>query len=37
MSQVSEMNYDHENGFRLVTITKSGSNWQGAFLHIADR
>ena len=34
---ISEMNYDNENGFRLVTITKSGGDWPGAFLHIADR
>ena len=34
---ISEMNYDNENGFRLVTIAKSGSDWPGAFLHIADR
>ena len=34
---ISEMNYDNENGFRLITITKSGGGWPGAFLHIADR
>jgi surface antigen len=34
---ISEMNWDNGNGFRLVTITKSGSDWPADFLHIADR
>jgi surface antigen len=34
---ISEMNWDGGNGFRLVTVTKSGSDWPTDFLHIADR
>ena len=34
---ISEMNWDNGNGFRLVTVTKSGSDWPADFLHIADR
>jgi len=34
---ISEMNYDNENGFRVLTITKSGGDWPVYFIHIADR
>ena len=34
---ISEMNWDNGNGFRLVTVTESGSDWPADFLHIADR
>jgi surface antigen len=34
---ISEMNYDNLQGFRLVTITKSGGDWPYEFLYIGNR
>jgi surface antigen/N-acetylneuraminic acid mutarotase len=34
---ISEMNYDGNNGFRVLTITASSGNWPAGFIHIHDR
>ena len=34
---ISEMNYDDDNGFRVVTITSKSANWPTGFIHIHDR
>ena len=34
---ISEMNYDGDNGFRVVAITSGSGNWPTDFIHIHDR
>jgi surface antigen len=34
---VSEMNYDGDNGFRVVIITPKSGDWPAGFIHIHDR
>jgi surface antigen len=34
---ISEMNYDDNNGFRVLTITSSSGDWPTDFIHIHDR
>ena len=34
---ISEMNYDGDNGFRVVTVHLGYPGWPTAFIHIADR